>query len=488
MPTEYSTLQQFVHPSFANLKPHLLTKQEAMSRVGAEYDPRADYRGITKADMEASMRDALPGLTGNALYGFYRDQAKKQLIAAGITNPTEEQINEQFVQNAVTADHQMMMPLDKDYDRYYKDQNLRLQQSSHQLARDKFNWDKAMDLLQLGYDPDGNPISTSSSSGGGYGLNNKTLGAGAADQLAVTQDKQRAEYTDKIKQEIISAEGRIKSAYDKMSPGFKVIADKYKKYTAILSDPTTPKDKIKEATEFIGRWQNNSNKEFQNWKQQYDSNLTDSYTQYYNQLTGNTKFGKEQHELITMSNAHDIFKNANIVGNLTTKQKEDLNTALNLVETDNGLVGTVTSDTEYSPITEARFTGNRVYRYNSIISKINRLIQNKKYTVSDEDISGRHYASGATRNNVRYDIIQQIGTFKGDDLKTLLKDMSDEELKQYGIEKVSDNEYKIPISTRFSQGNQSWGDVNTSTHKRNKQVSEEAAIEQAKSLIRKYGK
>lgn len=135
MPTEYSTLQQFVHPSFANLKPHLLTKQEAMSRVGAEYDPRADYRGITKADMEASMRDALPGLTGNALYGFYRDQARKQLIASGNTNPTEEQINEQFVQNAVTADHQMMMPLDSDYGRYYNEQNLSIKRQNLALRR-----------------------------------------------------------------------------------------------------------------------------------------------------------------------------------------------------------------------------------------------------------------------------------------------------------------------------------------------------------------
>jgi hypothetical protein len=47
-----------------------------------------------------------------------------------------------------------------------------------------------------------------------------------------------------------------------MSPGFKVIADKYKKYVAILSDKTSSKDKIKEAADFITRWQDNGNKEF----------------------------------------------------------------------------------------------------------------------------------------------------------------------------------------------------------------------------------
>jgi hypothetical protein len=152
------------------------------------------------------------------------------------------------------------------------------------------------------------------------------------------------------------------------------------------------------------------------------------------------------------------------------------------------LTGTVTNDTEYSPVTEARFTGNRMYRHNSLISKINRLIQGKDYTVSDKDVSGRNYASAASRDKVRYDIIQQMATFKGDDLKELLGDISDESLKEYGVERISDDEYKIPISTRFSKGNQSWADVNTATHIRNKSVNEEAAIEQARSLVRKYGK
>ena len=39
-----------------------------------------------------------------------------------------------------------------------------------------------MDLLQLGVDENGNPLPSAN----GYGVNNKILGAGAADQLAVT--------------------------------------------------------------------------------------------------------------------------------------------------------------------------------------------------------------------------------------------------------------------------------------------------------------
>jgi hypothetical protein len=47
------------------------------------------------------------------------------------------------------------------------------------------------------------------------------LARGAADQLAITQDKQRAEYTDQIKTEIDANKKQVDSAYNKMSPGFK---------------------------------------------------------------------------------------------------------------------------------------------------------------------------------------------------------------------------------------------------------------------------
>lgn len=135
MPTEYSTLQEYVHPSFAHLKPHLLTAEEAKSRVGAEYDPTAEYTGITKGDMERSMMAALPGLVGNPLYGFYRQQAENELKLMGYNNPTEDQINSRFVQNAVTADSQMMVPLSKSKSDYFNEQQLAI--SRRRLANDE---------------------------------------------------------------------------------------------------------------------------------------------------------------------------------------------------------------------------------------------------------------------------------------------------------------------------------------------------------------
>lgn len=54
-----------------------------------------------------SLQASIPGLRGNDIYDFYREQAKQDLINKNIYNPrykpTEEEINNQFVKNAVTS-------------------------------------------------------------------------------------------------------------------------------------------------------------------------------------------------------------------------------------------------------------------------------------------------------------------------------------------------------------------------------------------------
>lgn len=141
-PVEATSFQELVHPSFINIKPHLLSREEAISRVGAEYDPTYEYTGVTKTDMERAMRDNLPGLIGMPGYQYYKEVAKQQLQAAGISNPTEAQINEQFVQNAVAADSQIMTPLSRDRKDYYQDQQLELQRQTRDLAERQFKWQK----------------------------------------------------------------------------------------------------------------------------------------------------------------------------------------------------------------------------------------------------------------------------------------------------------------------------------------------------------
>lgn len=116
-PLEYQTLQEFIHPSFATIKPHLLTKQEVESR-GQKYDPKFEYTGITEQDMRDVVDRWIPGVRNNGLYKMYREQAKQDLIRNGNINPTDEQVDEQFVKNAITADKGIMTPLSREADPY----------------------------------------------------------------------------------------------------------------------------------------------------------------------------------------------------------------------------------------------------------------------------------------------------------------------------------------------------------------------------------
>lgn len=116
-PSEYKTLQEYVHPSFANIKPHMMSEQEVRDR-GYKYDPRYEYTGVSRADMEQSMKDWLPGVRNEGIYRYYREQAKQDLIRRGYKNPTDDQIDAQFVDNAITADHQMMTPLTRQADQF----------------------------------------------------------------------------------------------------------------------------------------------------------------------------------------------------------------------------------------------------------------------------------------------------------------------------------------------------------------------------------
>ena len=185
-PTEYETLQSFVHPSFKDLKPHMLSKEEVESK-GYKYDPRNDYKGITKADMERSMRSALPGLIGSEKYGFFKDQARKELMLEHVSDPnytpTDAEITERFIQNAITADAQVMTPFDYEANDWAKLEQQKRDQMAlddHRTANDMKSYknkaaiDHEYAMIENGADTDGDgKISKSEakawSAGGGKG-------------------------------------------------------------------------------------------------------------------------------------------------------------------------------------------------------------------------------------------------------------------------------------------------------------------------------
>lgn len=113
----YKNLQQYVHPTFEGIKPHLLTKEEVESR-GMKYNPNYEYQGVSEKDMRDSLQNWMPGLKGDPLYMYHRNQAKLDLQRAGISNPTEDQIDRRFMDNAIVADHQVATPLAREADKF----------------------------------------------------------------------------------------------------------------------------------------------------------------------------------------------------------------------------------------------------------------------------------------------------------------------------------------------------------------------------------
>jgi hypothetical protein len=116
---EYQTLHDFVDPTLDNVKPYELSKEELEDEFGRKYDPRYQYVGIAPSRLKKSLVTNLPGLAANPLYDFYKEQAKQDWMREhpGQT-PTEEQILDRFVNNALIADYERVVNPVSDADKY----------------------------------------------------------------------------------------------------------------------------------------------------------------------------------------------------------------------------------------------------------------------------------------------------------------------------------------------------------------------------------
>lgn len=122
-PYKYESLYDYTSPMFKDLKPHELTKAEVQS-FGVKYDPRYQYQGISKGDLERITGERIPGVQNETLYKYYRDRAadvvRKQYIAAG-KNPaeiTQDEIDRQFVQDVIQTNSARIMEPTKSADQF----------------------------------------------------------------------------------------------------------------------------------------------------------------------------------------------------------------------------------------------------------------------------------------------------------------------------------------------------------------------------------
>lgn len=134
-PVEAQSMFDMMYPMVKDIQPSLLTKEQVES-LGYKYNPSLDYTGISEDMLRRSITNGIPGVKNTPGYDFFKDQARQELISQGITNPTEEQINQRFEENALTAVKQKMQGLVKQEINPLVDLNLKRQAARSSSGRD----------------------------------------------------------------------------------------------------------------------------------------------------------------------------------------------------------------------------------------------------------------------------------------------------------------------------------------------------------------
>lgn len=458
-PTRITDMATFGNPYFEGMKPNVRRE----SKNGIEYSVEKIDENDLRTIADAHFNELVSTPQGQLMYKYYTDLAGGNLAEA-----------RNMFNNAVVDGQRRRIYEKSDYDdNYYKAQNLALQRASQQLARDKFNWDKTMDLLQLGIDENGNPLPSAGGHGGGsgsYGSNNLPT-KGTSTMVSSDQDRQYMAVREEFEKDLRDKEAAAFSKLGgdlKLRIGDKARADRYKRASLTLKDPKSSERDKRIAKQTIQKFEQNPSPELRTWMDAYNKSTDSSaWDRYSSSIGENTPWGKIQSEETLMNKAREAFYRQNILSSpLDSGAREDMNRVLGIVENpENGSkVGTVTRGTEFAPVSEADFTGTRSYRHNSKISKLNRLLRGKNYKVTAETESGREYGSGVI-DKTKYNIITQKVVFSDPDVVNELDGWSDEEKKRAGIVK-NEGSYIVPIITKYSTGSYTHANVNSATDER----------------------
>lgn len=101
-PMEAQNLFDLVNPMVKDMKSTILSAADVKD-LGGIYRKGYDYTGITRNMLSNAIGNQLPGLRGTFGYDFFRDSAKRQLQAAGNSNPTDEEIDKKLLENATQS-------------------------------------------------------------------------------------------------------------------------------------------------------------------------------------------------------------------------------------------------------------------------------------------------------------------------------------------------------------------------------------------------
>ena len=445
-PTRITDVATFGNPYFEGMKPNIHSESKNGVSYSVESITEDDLRNVANAHFN----ELVSTPQGQLMYKYYQDLA----------DATGGNARDMFNQAIVDGQRRRIYQKDDYDDQWTKREQLKQgwakinqEGAKLQIDRDRLEFEKS---LYGNQNPDVPPI-------------------GAADQISLDQEKQ---YTSQ-KEEFIKQLGQQEQeARRKLtSTGQKKLISLYESDLKTLSNNSaSTQDRVKAASR-IKRIESNYGSAVSEWTNLYrqtaDKARREEAWIKYNSSNAD-QLGKTQNENTLRRKAHNVFMRNNIIsgnkigGAIDDGVKKDMNHAIG-IRTENGVnIGTVKQGTQFAPITEAEVTGTRTYRHNSIYNKINRLLQEKKYEVSESNMSGIQYGHGVAGSS-NYDLIYHVGKFSYSDLKDLLGGYTNEQLKEFGIERAGTEEnsdYIIPMVTSFSSGSQTWANINTETDSR----------------------
>lgn len=105
-PTVFKTLKDATNDWYNNRTPRDLTTEEK-KQLGL--DPRYNYTGYFDSDLMNVAKGQTPGWQGTPISNYYRELAKRKLQAAGVENPTVEQVEAVLQRDIANAQQEWLV-------------------------------------------------------------------------------------------------------------------------------------------------------------------------------------------------------------------------------------------------------------------------------------------------------------------------------------------------------------------------------------------
>lgn len=437
-PYKYESLYDYTSPMFKDLKPHELTKAEVQS-FGIKYDPRYQYQGISKGDLERVTGERIPGVQNDTLYKYYRDRAadvvRKQYIAAG-KNPaeiTQDEIDRQFVQDVIQANSARIMEPTKSADQFA----VIAQNHANEMSRIKFQEDR-QDARQA------RQIAAERAKNGSGSSLSPTLTPGSPYDVLV---QQVINQSNQYRKDLLASFRTRKKAAD---TAYRNLIRLYGRYSVNARD-----GKQYNVSEIIKHYLNVARKygwqrAVQETNKTYSINLNaiqgktgQAFRQYitsrknyeavannikgmdslgqsrYDRINANSKLYAQHYEVPRNSDAHSYY--AGMFGIRPDKSGK-------------GYYGVTDINTHVSAYYQNKVVTGRRGTPSAYLNRVDQLIRNKQFTMSQSQYNTMGFGGGPGRH--MYNVYARFGaTYKVSSNDPLYKYVKEHQniLRQYGI-------------------------------------------------------